>query len=230
MESAEIAETAETSTATMTTMTTTTTIVETSNTAAAVTAAVPVAVPVTATGSMPTSARELVVTIRRVKELPPSTKRQVDLLTQGEFGALDLVRRYQWAEPHWMAVATKGREVVNFVGVLEHTVLFDGQPTRVVGISNAVTPEEHRRKGYSRAVLDEVCAMMFRDGKADCGLLLCRDHLVAYYEKLGWYAVKCPVQLDQQDGKKVWMGNTMLYSPIGRKFEPSIIDLQSYPW
>jgi GNAT superfamily N-acetyltransferase len=170
------------------------------------------------------------ITIKRAKDLHPSTKRQIDTLTHEEFGALDLVRRYQWAEPDWIAIATTGREIVSFVGILKRTVLFDGKPVNVCGISNAVTPPAHRRKGYSRALMEQIELFMFKDLKAECGLLLCRDHLVSYYEKLGWYTTSCPLVFNQQDGKKTWAANTMLYTQHSGKLAPGNIDLQSLPW
>jgi predicted N-acetyltransferase YhbS len=173
---------------------------------------------------------DIAVTIKRTKDLHPTTKRQIDLLTHEEFGNVDLVRRYQWAEPDLMATATKGREIVSFVGLLIRTVLIDGKPAKVLGVSNAVTPPEHRGKGYSRAVMQEVIDFAFKEVKAECALLLCRDHLVPYYEKLGWYVVKCPLQFNQLDGKKIWTANTMLYSLNGARLSPQMIDLQSNPW
>jgi GNAT superfamily N-acetyltransferase len=177
----------------------------------------------------PTSAA-VSITIKRTKDLQPNTKRQIDMLTHAEFGAIDLVRRYQWAEPDWIASATIGREIVSFVGLLKRTVLFDGKPMNVCGISNAVTPPEHRRKGYARALMEQIELFIFKDLKADCGLLLCRDHLVSYYQSLGWYTVSCPLVFNQQDGKKTWAANTMLCTQPSGKFAPSNIDLQSLPW
>ncbi len=174
---------------------------------------------------------EITIAIQRTKDLPPALRQQIDMLTHQEFGHLDIVRRYKWAEPDWMAVARRGREIVSFVGIVNKRVLFDAEAVKVAGLSNAVTPAEHRHKGYATSVLEEVYRFMFNELKAECGLLLCRDHLVPYYEHAGWYVVGCSLQFNKPDGsKETWQANTMLHTGTAGQFTPTAIDLQGYPW
>lgn len=173
----------------------------------------------------------IIITIQRMKDLQSAARQQVDMLTHQEFAHLDLVRRYRWAEPDWMAIARRGREIVSFVGIISKNVMIDTEQIKIGGLSNAVTPKEHRGRGYATAVLNELYPFMFNELKAEHGLLLCRDHLIGYYQKNGWYRVDCPLEFNKQDGTKtVWPANTMLYTPSEQQLSPTAIDLRGFPW
>jgi len=175
---------------------------------------------------------DISITIKRTKDLLPAARQQINMLTQEEFGRLDIVRRYQWADPDWMAIANLNREIVSFAGLLARMITMDERQVKIAGVNNAVTPQEHRGKGYASALLSHAYEFMFKDLRAEHALLLCRDHLVEFYEKLGWYKISCPVQFTKPDStKEIWVANAMLYTPANEaRISPKFVDLRGYPW
>jgi hypothetical protein len=64
----------------------------------------------------------------------------------------------------------------------------------------------------------------------ECGLLLCADSLVPFYEKMGWTKADAQVMYDQPSGKKSWVANCMLLDTQRRFPETRQIDLCGLPW
>jgi predicted acetyltransferase len=173
----------------------------------------------------------LSISIEKTATLQPALRHQIDAMTKEQFGGDELVRSLAWSEPNWTVVVKEGSSLASFLHIVERVTLFDGKKTSVAGINNVITPPEHRGKGYATDALGEAQYVMFNKLKVEFGLLLCADDLVPYYEKLGWYAVDCPLTFSQPDGKKhTWQAAAMLLAPNGSQPKPKKIDLQGTPW
>jgi predicted acetyltransferase len=171
------------------------------------------------------------ISIEKSSTLQPALRLQIDACTKEEFSNVEIVQQYTWSEPDWTVIVKEGAALASFLHIVEREVLFDGKAKKVAGINNVITPAAHRGKGYATDALSEAQRMMFKRLNVDCGLLLCSDDLVPYYEKLGWYPADCPLTFTQPDKKKhTWKAQAMLLVANGKQLKPKTIDLQGFPW
>jgi aminoglycoside 2'-N-acetyltransferase I len=62
------------------------------------------------------------------------------------------------------------------------------------------------------------------------GLLLCREQLIPFYERLGWEPVTALVFSDQPAGKMAFAGAAMVLPCSGRTWPAGIVDLCGLPF
>ncbi len=162
-------------------------------------------------------------------DLPSQIKNELNSQIDLNFGAIPIVKTTSWARPDWSVIKFVDQEVVSFFNIIERDILIDKKTHKAAGINNVITPQKYRGRGYSSQILNNIPGLIFEELNVEVGLLLCADELIAFYEKLDWYVVECPVYCLQPQGKIEWNANTMLLSR-NNKIKPEEIDLNGLPW
>jgi GNAT superfamily N-acetyltransferase len=170
------------------------------------------------------------VSCSRYFELPAERRQQLGTLANAEFARFALVRETQWTPPDWSYLAFEGDELAAFYNIIERTVKVDGESVRVAGLNNLVTLPAHRSRGVASRLLRETQQQWFESLGAECGLLLCADALLPFYERLGWQKVESRVSYTQPDGPRTWAANCMLLNPLAKLAVAREIDLCGLPW
>ena len=121
-------------------------------------------------------------------------------------------------------------QLVSFLTTIRRQALFDEQRVILGGVSSVMTPPEHQGNGYASRAVREAERIIFDDIGADCGALLCEERLLPFYERLGWKAVTCRVEITQPSGKVMWPERIMLLSKAGVVWQPGTVDLCGLPF
>lgn len=70
--------------------------------------------------------------------------------------------------------------------VLSKTLVHNGKPYRVYGLSGVLTYPAFRGQGYGKQVVQLGMDYIRRQPDADVGLVTCEEHNVGFYQKCGW--------------------------------------------
>lgn len=163
--------------------------------------------------------------------LPEARRRELAAAARDEFDRFPIVRETTWATPDWSVLGTVEARLACFYNLVLRTVRFDGEAVRVAGLNNLIALPAHKGKGYASRLLRETGTLWFETLGAHCGLLLCADALVAFYERLGWRSVPSTVRFSQPGlPTQTWAANCMLLHPDMRPAIPDEIDLDGLPW
>jgi GNAT superfamily N-acetyltransferase len=140
-----------------------------------------------------------------------------------------------WSPPTWLALVRDPKgQLVGRAGVLERTVLWDGQPVLVGGVSSVSTDPDYRRQGIASAAVSRLVTHMCEDLNVAAGLLLASRMGAPVYKSLGWQIVEGPLRCDQPNGPLVWTDifpdkPAMAWACQGT-LPGGLIDLQGLPW
>lgn len=124
-----------------------------------------------------------------------------------------------------------GGEIIAHAGVLARECLLDGQPVRVGGIGGVKTHPDVRGTGLGRTVMTEAQQLLRDRLDVDFGLLVCPEHVVPFYRRLGWQEFDGDLMVDQPAGRIRFTANRVMVYP-GRQDVPrtGTLDLLGYPW
>ena len=124
----------------------------------------------------------------------------------------------------------EGDALAAFFNIVLRTVIVDGAPLRVAGLNNVITLAEFRGKGIASRALRETQSRWVDELHADCGLLLCADALVPFYQKLAWRKLDARVMYAQSSGERLWVANCMVFDPRAHVGSPREVELCGLPW
>jgi predicted acetyltransferase len=147
-----------------------------------------------------------------------------------EFGHIPIVANTKWATPDWTVMRYLNDAVVSFYNVIARKITVDGREVEAIGINNVITPPEHRGHNFAFDLLKSTLIQMLDKLDAEVGVLLCADHMIPFYSRLGWYTVDCPVYFEQNGQQNLWMANAMLLSRLGERLSPASVNLNGLPW
>lgn len=137
-------------------------------------------------------------------------------------------------QSRWAAYVEGEGRLATHVGILDHTVLVDGRPLHVGGVTSVMTAPEFERRGYATAALRRAAEFIRSELRVTYALLACFPHRVSLYEGLGWRMLSNRVYCDQPDGKVLLTavsGCSVMALPLaGDAVLAGDIDLQSLPW
>ncbi|WP_082582691.1 GNAT family N-acetyltransferase [Frateuria sp. Soil773] len=173
------------------------------------------------------------LTIRtyRYSELSKERRDQLRSLASNEFDQFPIVQQTNWATPDWsfLGIESQG-QLACFYNLVERVVRFNDQPVKVVGLNNLVTAPDYKRLGLASHLLSSTEAQWFSVFNASYGLLLCANHLIPFYRRLGWQRVSSEVRFMQGERECVWGAECMVLSPLREVIDPAAIDLCGLPW
>jgi len=133
-----------------------------------------------------------------------------------------------------LRVCEEGK-LVSFVGIVERSILIDGQSARAAGISGMMTHPRFRRRGYGSAAMRRATDFILEDLRAELALLLSSEMAVPFYMSLGWQVAACPVLCEQPSGTLNLRAAfphepPMIYLTSGGQAPAKAIDLCGLPW
>ena len=166
----------------------------------------------------------------RHRDLPAGRSDELRLLASNEFDQFPIVRQTSWATPDWSFLGMDDHTLACFYNLVERVVRFDDQPVEIVGLNNLVTAPRYKSRGFASRLLRSTETDWFTTLKARYGLLLCADHLIPFYVRLGWQRVSSEVRFSQPEREHVWPANCMVLSPAREPVAPQVIDLCGLPW
>lgn len=136
---------------------------------------------------------------------------------------------FEWMFPEWHIILRDGSVLASHVGLLERVVQVRGADVTVMGVGNVMTPPAYQGKGLASKGMDAAAALM-RERGVPFGFLFCGEHLVKYYDRLGWQLLNDPVTFHQSDGPHLWHACTMVL-PVGdTKWPRGPVDLGGPPF
>jgi predicted N-acetyltransferase YhbS len=168
--------------------------------------------------------------IYATRTLAATDQKKLDAMLDRAFGDDEIGRQYQWTTNDWNLWLRSGDEIISHVGVVDRTITAGGQAVRVGGVGAVATAPEWRQRGCARQLMEAAAAFMRDEMRVEAGLLICGEHRVSYYSRLGWQTVPGPLVVDQPQGKVVMPATIMVLLLDGKPWPDGTIDLCSLPW
>jgi nodulation protein A len=141
-------------------------------------------------------------------------------------------RHVTWASPQESVLlfAADG-SLVSHVGLLVRAARLDGAPVVIGGIGSVKTHPAAEGRGYASAGMRRATAALIEDHAVDFCLLVCREHLLPFYGRLGWHRFDGDLRVEQPSGPMRFTVNEVMVLS-GRRQAPvsGVIDLLGPPW
>lgn len=136
-----------------------------------------------------------------------------------------------WAAPEWGVFVVDDRgDLVSYTGIVARDGLVDEAPVKTGGVGGVATHPDHRRRGYAAAGIDHALEFL-RDNGADFAILVCENHLVDYYSRLGWRRFAGSVINRQHGNEEVFTFNEVMVIDLSSPAPVSgTIDVQGPLW
>ena len=137
----------------------------------------------------------------------------------------------EWTAPQWgVFVRDDSGDLVSYTGVISREGAHDGRRVSIGGVGGIATHPDHRGRGYAPIGMGRALDFLTRGG-ADFVLLVCRDELVAYYQRLGWRLFAGELMVSQFGEPEVFTYNRVMVGDLNQAAPKSgTIDLQGPPW
>ena len=168
------------------------------------------------------------IEIKRTDELTEAERAYINAWLIQQFGAES--GDYEWSDVDWHVLLRVSRQLISHVEIVERTGTVAGQPVKLGGIGGVVTLPEWRGRGLATAALEPSAAFMRDELQVDFGLLICDEHMIPFYNRLGWQVVEGPLTFDQPGGKVVFDDVTMVLPCVGTDWPEGASDLCGLPW
>ena len=141
-------------------------------------------------------------------------------------------RHLQWAAPDYsVLVFTSEGELVSHVGIVVRTGTLDGAAVKIGGVGSVKTHPWAQGRGYASAGLRRAATALHDDHRVAFSLLVCQEHLLPFYQRLGWLPFTGRMLVEQVTGPTVFMINhPMVLSGQSTAPQDGIIDLKGLPW
>jgi len=136
----------------------------------------------------------------------------------------------EWAPRQWGVFVRSDDVLVSYTGLLVREGHVDEVPARIGGIGGVATHPSHRGRGYAPLGMARALDFLL-DIEADFALLVCREPLIPYYERLGWRQFTGTLLVTQHGQpetftfNEVMVGDLTAGAPTG-----GTIDLDGPPW
>lgn len=141
-------------------------------------------------------------------------------------------RRFHWAPPDYslLVYSAKG-ELVSHVGLVIRTGTLDGAPVTIGGVGSVKTHPRAQGHGYASAGLRRAATALHDDHQVAFALLVCQEHLLPFYARLGWLPFPGRLIVAQPTGSIVFtINHPMVLTGLRQAPQEGTIDLQGLPW
>jgi hypothetical protein len=141
-------------------------------------------------------------------------------------------RHLTWAAPEYsVLIACPEGRLVAHVGIVVREGFLDDTPVRIGGIGGVKTHPSARGRGHATAGLRRAASALTADHRVAFSLLVCQDHLVPFYARLGWAAFSGRLLVEQPGGRTVFTVNRpMVLAGLRPAPREGTIDLDGPPW
>jgi GNAT superfamily N-acetyltransferase len=149
-----------------------------------------------------------------------------------EVVAVSAGRHFQWAPPDYsVLVSTPEGELVSHVGIVVRAGSLDGAPVKIGGVGSVKTHPRVQGRGYASAGLRRAATALDDDHQVAFSLLVCQEHLLPFYHRLGWLTFSGLLVVEQPMGRTVFTINRpMVLSGLRPAPQDGVIDLNGPPW
>ena len=149
-----------------------------------------------------------------------------------EVVAMSPGRHLQWAPPEYSALGfTPEGELVSHVGIVVRTGTLDGAAVQIGGIGSVKTHPRAQGRGYASAGLRRAATALHDDHRVAFSLLVCQEHLLPFYHRLGWLQFAGRLMVEQPTGPTVFTINRpMVLAGLSAAPQDGTIDLKGLPW
>ncbi|MGH8058336.1 MAG: GNAT family N-acetyltransferase [Candidatus Entotheonellia bacterium] len=141
-------------------------------------------------------------------------------------------RHFQWAPPDYsVLVFTPEGEVVSHVGIVVRTGTLDGAAVKIGGVGSVKTHPQAQGRGYASAGLRRAATTLHDDHRVAFSVLVCQEHLLPFYNRLGWLPFSGRLIAEQPTGPTLFTINRpMVLSGLSAVPQDGVIDLKGLPW
>jgi hypothetical protein len=141
-------------------------------------------------------------------------------------------RHFQWAPPDYsVLVFTPEGELVSHIGIVVRTGTLDGAAVQIGGVGSVKTHPRAQNRGYASAGLRRAATALHDDYRVAFSLLVCQEHLLPFYARLGWLPFAGCLIVEQPAGPTVFTINRpMVLAGLRAAPQDGTIDLQGLPW
>lgn len=166
------------------------------------------------------------IRVQRVAELSAARRLAIRLWLHRAHGW-----REPWASFDWYVTAEAAGRRVGVACVVKREGQVGGAPARLCLLGGVYTVPELRGHGIGSAVVGRATRLMAEDVGCQCqyGVLICRDALVPFYERLGWRRVPNEMAFERFGEPGVIQGSIMVRELTGRRLPPGTIDVRGLP-
>jgi GNAT superfamily N-acetyltransferase len=141
-------------------------------------------------------------------------------------------RHFRWASPAYsVLVFTPEGELVSHVGLVIRTGTLDGAAVTIGGVGSVKTHPRAQGRGYASAGLRRAATALHDDHRVAFSLLVCQEHLLPFYTRLGWLPFSGRLIVEQPTGPTVFTINRpMVLAGLSAAPQDGMIDLKGLPW
>jgi GNAT superfamily N-acetyltransferase len=141
-------------------------------------------------------------------------------------------RHLQWAPPEYsVLVFTSTGELVSHAGIVVRTGTLDGAAVKIGGVGSVKTHPRAQGRGYASAGLRRAATALHDDHRVAFSVLVCQEHLLPFYHRLGWLLFSGRLMVEQPTGPTVFTINRpMVLAGLSAAPQDGIIDLKGRPW
>jgi nodulation protein A len=141
-------------------------------------------------------------------------------------------RHFHWAPPDYsVLVCTPEGELVSHVGIVVRTGTLDGAAVKIGGVGSVKTHPQAQGRGYASAGLRRAVTALHDDHHVTFSLLVCQEHLLPFYNRLGWLPFSGRLIVEQPTGPTVFTINRpRVLAGLSGAPQDGMIDLKGLPW
>jgi GNAT superfamily N-acetyltransferase len=130
----------------------------------------------------------------------------------------------------WRVLVWVGGQLASHAGISRRVVTVDGRALLVGAVGGVWTAPEFRGQGLARMAMKTATEFVCGTVEAAAGLLICREPVALFYERVGWQRVPGPLVFDQPTGKVAWHRPILVSLCRLRAWPAGTIDLCGLPW
>jgi GNAT superfamily N-acetyltransferase len=141
-------------------------------------------------------------------------------------------RHLRWRHPsHGVLVWDDTGSLVSYLGLLVRAGGLDGAAVRIGGIGSVKTHPRMQGRGYASAAIRLAMATLNDEHHVAFSLLVCHDHLLPFYRRLGWSDFAGRIVVEQVAGRvELTIYRTMVLTGLSSAPSDGTIDLNGPPW
>lgn len=141
-------------------------------------------------------------------------------------------RNIRWASPSSsVLVFTPEGELVSHVGIVVRAGTFNGTEVKIGGVGSVKTHPLAQGRGYASAGLRRAAVALHAEHQVAFSLLVCQEHLLPFYDRLGWVSFSGRLLVEQPTGPMLFTINRpMALSGTSAAPREGTIDLKGLPW
>jgi len=145
----------------------------------------------------------------------------------------DIIEAFIWEDKRGLGFNIQSYlddELVGFAHVFVRKGLINDSAVLIGGLGSVMTATKHQGSGIGSKTVEIANDVILRNFRADLGVLLCKNTLVPFYEKLWWRRMQRPVIINQPPENIEWPHEAMILLRHPNDNLPNKLDLCGLPF